>query len=40
MGKPPTARLVRLFAGEGAFEFATTPSLPVVAPTDTDTEDS
>ena len=40
MGRPPTARLVRLFAGNGALEFVTTPSLPVVAPTDTGTEDS
>ena len=40
MGRPTTARLVRLFARNGALGFVTTPSLPVVAPTDTDTEGS
>ena len=40
MGRPPTARLVQLFVGEGALESVTNPNLPVVAPTDTDTEDS
>ena len=40
MGRPPTTRLVRLFAGNGALEFVTTLSLPVVTPTDTDTEGS
>ena len=38
MERPPTERLVRLFGG-GAFEVVTTPNLPVVVPTDTDTED-
>jgi len=40
MGRPPTARLVRVVARDGAFELVTNPNLPVVAPTDTDTEDS
>ena len=40
MGRPPTVRLVQSSAGEGAFKFATNLNLPVVAPTDTDTEDS
>ena len=40
MGRPPTARLVRVFAGKRAFELVTNPNLPVVAPTDTDTEGS
>ena len=39
MGRPPTARLVQLFAGDEALELVTSPNLPVVAPTDTDTED-
>jgi hypothetical protein len=40
MERPPTARLAQLFAGDGAFELVTNPNLPVVAPTDTDTEGS
>ena len=40
MGRPPTARLVQLFVGDGAFELVTNPNLPVVDPADTDTEDS
>ena len=40
MERPPTARLAQLFAGDGAFGLVTNPNLPVVAPTDTDTEDS
>ena len=39
MERPPTERLVRLFVGGGALEVVTTPNLPVVVPTDTDTED-
>ena len=40
MERPPTARLVQLSAVDGAFEPVTNPNLPVVAPADTDTEDS
>ena len=39
MERPPTERLVRLFAGDGAREVVTNPNLPVVAPADPDTED-
>ena len=40
MERPPTARLVQLFAGDEAFELVTNPNPPVVTPADTDTEDS
>ena len=40
MKRPPTARLVQLFARDEAFGVVTNPNLPVIAPTDTDTEDS
>jgi hypothetical protein len=40
MGRPPTARLVRVFARDHALGLVTNPNLPVVATTDTDTEGS
>ena len=40
MEGPPIARLVQLFAGDGARESVMNPNLPVVAPIDTETGDS